>query len=559
MHRLIPRAVLALGLAVAVTACDDDPVGPGDLPAPTTVVVTQLSLTSVRVSWSRVQDAESYLVERASADNPGVFAELATPTDTFVVDDAVMPGVAYSYRVSSAAGGETGSASSVQTITTGVAVATINATITADRTLRQDTVYTLSGYVQVTNGATVTIEPGTRIIGDPNTLGSSLWILRGAKILALGTADAPIVFTSGKAEGSRAPGDWGGIIIIGNGRINRTGVAEIFTEGPAEAAVNYAGGTDNADSSGVLRYVRIEFAGYDVTGTGQELNSLSMYAAGSGTKLEYVQSMSGLDDSFEWWGGAVQGRYLVSFESGDDHFDWSEGFAGKLQYLIAFQSQRLVPAPGSGIPSSDPRGFEADGCDPDVPACSLTATSASEPYSNPTIANFTLVGTQETAFPSDGRGMVLRRGTGGMLHNGIVARYKGVGCQMRDAWTDSLRLRDSLNVQNVIFADNAGGNYAAEGTTGVNDFCKASSWNGHNHIVSGAAAADIFKSLNTASLDFQPVSAAIVAPGGGKVALPAARSSGFFGGTMTDTDYIGAVDPNATSLWFDGWTTYRID
>lgn len=563
MHRLIPRAVLALGLSVAIGACgDDDPAGPDGPPAaPGTVVVTQLSLTSVRISWSRVTGAESYVVERASAASPGVFNEIATPSDTFHIDDGLAEGVAYSYRVSSEAGGEVGSASAVQTITTGVAAATINANITADRTLRQDTVYTLSGYVKVTNGATLTIEPGTRIVGDPNTLGSSLWILRGAKIVALGTADDPIVFTSGKPEGSRAPGDWGGVIIVGNGIINRAGVAEIFTEGPAEAAENYAGGTDNADSSGVLRYVRIEFAGFDVSQAGgQELNSLSMYAVGSRTTLEYVQTMSGLDDAFEFWGGAVQGRYLISYESGDDHFDWTEGYAGKLQYLIAFQSQRLVPAAGAGSPSSDPRGFEADGCEPDTPGCSLTATTASTPYSNPTLANFTIVGTGVlTGFPTDGNGIVLRRGTGGMLHNGLVARMRGIGCQMRDPWTDSLRLRDSLNIQNVIFADNAGGNYASEAASGNNDFCKASSWNGHNHIVSTDAAADIFKSLNTASLDFQPLSAAVVAPGAGRVALPAARASGFFGGTMTDTDYIGAVDPNATTLWFDGWTTYRID
>ena len=199
-------------------------------------------------------------------------------------------------------------------------------------------------------------------------------MLRGARIVANGTAQNPIVFTSQRAAPNRRPGDWGGIVIVGRGIINRTG-ATILTEGPAGVSENYAGGTDNNDNSGTLRYVRIEFAGYDVSsGQGQELNSLSMYAVGRGTTLEYVQSMAGLDDSFEWWGGAVDGRYLVSYESGDDHFDWTEGYRGRNQFLVAYQSTRLTPRTGTGVLGSDPRGFEGDGCDPAVAGCALSAT-----------------------------------------------------------------------------------------------------------------------------------------------------------------------------------------
>lgn len=206
----------------------------------------------------------------------------------------------------------------------GTSSSNLEGNITANRTLTKDTVYLLKGYVKVQNGATLTIQAGTRIVGDSTTPGSSLWILRGGKIQATGTATEPIVFTSQRAVGNRKPGDWGGIIMVGNGIINRTGT--INTEGPAGVAENYGGGNNNADNSGTLRYVRIEFAGFDVSGgAGSELNGLSMYAIGSGTVIEYVQVLSGLDDSFEWWGGAVDGRYLVSYESGDDHFDWTEG------------------------------------------------------------------------------------------------------------------------------------------------------------------------------------------------------------------------------------------
>jgi hypothetical protein len=216
--------------------------------------------------------------------------------------------------------------------------AVLSGTITTDRTLYRDTVYTLQGYVKVANGATLTIQSGTKIVGDYETPGSSLWILRGAKIMAEGTAAQPIVFTSERPVGQRMPGDWGGIVIVGNGILNRN-TTPIYTEGPVDARQDYSQGNNNADNSGVLKYVRIEFAGYDLSnGNGQELNALSMYAVGSGTRIEYIQTMAGLDDSFEWFGGAVDGRYLVSFESGDDHFDWTEGYVGRNQYLIAFQS-----------------------------------------------------------------------------------------------------------------------------------------------------------------------------------------------------------------------------
>jgi len=313
-------------------------------------------------------------------------------------------------------------------------------------------------------------------------------------------------------------------------------------------AEDYSGGTDNASNSGTLRYVRIEFAGYDVSnGAGQELNSLSMYAVGSGTTIEYVQSMSGLDDSFEWWGGAVKGKYLISYEAGDDHFDWTEGYAGKLQYLIAFQSQQLQPAAGTGTVSSDPRGFEADGCDPAVAGCTVSSTGASTPYSNPTVANFTLVGTGNLGgFPTDGNGMVLRRGTAGYLYNGIVTRFKGIGCQMRDAWTDSLRLRDSLDLSNMIFAENAL-NY----DTASNRFCQADKWTESNHRTA-AVAADLFVSLNPASLDFSPKANSLADTMTVFIALPAARRGGY----LDNTTFVGASDG---TKWWQGWSTYAID
>jgi hypothetical protein len=550
-------AVATAGLVIGL-ACGDETTGPTPPATPTGLAIQQLTLSSARVTWNAVTDADTYVLERAASTNPGTFVQLAdTITGAQYDDGALAQSVTYSYRVAAHSTGGTSAFSTPVNFSTTVVPGLLTGNIAASRTLYKDTVYTLSGYVKVQNGATLTIQAGTKIIGDTTLVGSSLWILRGAKIVAAGTLAEPIVFTSARAAGHRKPGDWGGLIIIGNGIINRTG-SPIYTEGGAAGqAEDYSGGNDNADSSGVLRYVRVEFAGYDVSGgAGQELNTISSYAVGSRTHFEYVQSMSGLDDSFEFWGGAVSGKYLVSYEAGDDHYDWTEGWQGKLQYVIAFQSQQLQPAPGTGVVSTDPRGFEADGCDPAVSGCVLSVTSASTPYSNPTIANFTLVGTGNlTGYPNDGNGMVLRRGTGGYLFNGIITRYKGTACQMRDNFTDTLRVRDTLRISNVILADNAANydNVGADTVGSAARFCQQAKWASDNHRTSAAAAATLFISLNPASLDFSPATNSLADTMTVTIPLPAARRGTY----LDNTTFVGAAD--GTTLWWQGWTTYIIN
>src|SRR5690606_21491690 len=241
----------------------------------------------------------------------------------------------------------------------------------------------------------------------------SLFVLRGARIVANGTADNPIVFTSERPVGQRRPGDWGGLIVVGNGIINRSGT--VIVEGTAtddviNPAVPYSGGTDNTDNSGTLRYVRVEYAGY-APAQDAELNSFTFAAVGSGTTMEYLQAHNGLDDAFEWFGGAVDGRYLVSYETGDDHFDMSEGYSGRLQYLIAYQSKLLDPRPNAGCAASDPRRF--------VIACFRSNIGPgrdngyiSTPSTTPVVANFTMIGSPAGLIGSSGvYGMVLRPGT----------------------------------------------------------------------------------------------------------------------------------------------------
>ena len=431
--------------------------------------------------------------------------------------------------------------------------AVIASNITSSRTLYRDTLYTLRGFIQVTNGATLTIQPGTVIQGDFATVGSSLFITRGARIQANGTAIAPIVFTSSRPVGQRQAGDWGGLILIGNGIINRA--APVVLEGTGTGLDNptqeYSGGTNNADNSGTLRYVRVEFAGY-ATAADQELNSITLAAVGSGTTMEYVQSLYGLDDSFEFFGGAVNGKYLVSYEAGDDHYDMSEGYVGRLQYLIAYQSAKVVVRPGAGNASNDPQGIENDGCN--GTGCATGQNSV--PYTTPVVANFTLVGTGTgTDFDptSGGYGAVLRRGTGGYYVNGVLARYPKGAIGLRDATTQT-RITDGVfDMRNVLVVESPSIFTTASSGLVLSDSVA-------RNITRDAAAttASLFTTFAqpataAASFDWTPATGSALASGG--LTTFAGNLATAAGTYVAGTAYRGAAAPGGTK-WWAGWTAY---
>lgn len=456
-------------------------------------------------------------------------------------------------------------------------VAELTTDITTSRTLYAETTYTIKGFVHVANGATLTIQPGTLIKGDYNTLGSSLFVLRGAKIIAQGTAAKPIVFTSSQPDGSRAPGDWGGLVIVGNGIVNRVTTGGIEVEGTGTVTgtapgtnyrVTYDGGTTNTDNSGELTYVRVEYAGY-APSLNNELNSFTFAAVGSGTKLSYLEALAGLDDSFEFFGGAVDADHLVSYEAGDDHFDMSEGYIGRLQYLVALQTTQLTPRAGAGSASSDPQGIENDGCSGTGCASGFNTT----PYTVPLVANFTLVGTGATASSgsSGGVGMMLRRGTGGYYVNGILARWPRAGISVRDAETyaraggtatPDLATTD-LAVRNVVLIETPTMFQAASGTTVQNNFDATA-----NALASSAAAttaaftafpATVTDATAETAFDWMPPTGSAAATGGmssftGKLATKAAGASAT-GHTFTATAFAGAAAPGGTKWWL-GWTKY---
>ena len=238
---------------------------------------------------------------------------------------------------------------------------------TGKQTLKRGT-YTLKGWVYVADGAELTIEPGTVIKGDKQSK-ASLIVERGGKLMARGNATAPIVFTSAQQAGERRPGDWGGLILCGRALNNQ---AEMQIEGGPRTK---HGGQDNADNSGVLSYVRIEFAGYPFN-PDQEINGLTLGSVGSGTQIDHVQVSYSNDDSFEWFGGSVNCKYLVAYHGWDDDFDTDNGFSGNVQYGLAVRNARIAD-------KSQSNGFESD---------NNASGSDATPFTTATFSNITFVG-----------------------------------------------------------------------------------------------------------------------------------------------------------------------
>ena len=225
---------------------------------------------------------------------------------------------------------------------------TVKDSLTSDQHWTSDNFYLLQGFVYVLDGVTLTIDSGTVIKGDHTFTGSALIIRKGAKINANGTKSRPIIFTSDQPAGSRVRGDWGGVIICGKAPINSTGGSANIEGGP------YApyGGTDASDNSGVLSYVRIEWAGYPFQ-PNKEINGLTFGGVGNGTTIDHVQVSYSNDDSFEWFGGTVNAKYLIAFRGWDDEFDTDFGWSGMNQFLVGLRDSSVADISGSN-------GFESD-------------------------------------------------------------------------------------------------------------------------------------------------------------------------------------------------------
>ena len=333
-----------------------------------------------------------------------------------------------------------------------------SSSITGNTVLNRSTTYYLKGFNYVQNGAVLVIEAGTKIYGDFNTKGT-LIIQRGGKIFANGNANDPIVFTSQKPAGLRAAGDWGGIIILGRSGINTASgsdSAEIEGFGPGLGPIYGGQPRIDNDSSGVFRYVRIEFPGINLTGiSGNEINGLTMGGVGSRTVIEYVQVSYSGDDSYEWFGGTVNCKHLIAFKGLDDDWDTDNGYRGKVQFGLSVRDSGLVDI-------STSNGFESDN---NV----NTPTNYNSPRTKPIFSNMTVIGPYgQIGWALNslwGRGGHLRRNTLMSAYNSIIMAWR-VGLRVDGSGVGNAATGDTIQIRNTILA----GNIRLADSTGTGSF-----------------------------------------------------------------------------------------
>jgi hypothetical protein len=349
----------------------------------------------------------------------------------------------------------------------------VTADITSNVTWTKDKVYELTRLITVRNNATLTIQAGTVIRS--NALASALVITRGAKLIANGTAAEPIVFTSKNTAGSRSRGNWGGIVILGKARYNvNNGVN--YIEGISQNINTEFGGgltPDDNDNSGSLKYVRIEFAGF-VFSPNNELNGLTLGAVGKGTTIEHVQVSYSNDDSFEWFGGSVNCKYLVAFNGLDDDFDVDNGFKGIVQFGLSIKDP-------SGADISTSEAFEVDN---NAAATATTVTWGDT--TSPIFSNITCVGPLERAALTNAttlnsfhdKSLRLRRASAPQIFNSIFVGH-AKGLVINDQLTAGNAIAGTLKFKNNLIASAL----PLQATSGIN-----ATTSGSNPVTTGDIA-----------------------------------------------------------------------
>ncbi len=423
--------------------------------------------------------------------------------------------------------------------------------ITTNETWTNNNVYILNGWVYVKAGATVTIQAGTVIKGDFATQGA-LIVERDAKLIANGTADQPIVFTSQKSVGQRSYGDWGGIIICGRASVNAPANASLGTtqgEAVIEGGVGsfYGGGVtpNDNDSSGVLRYVRIEYPGIAFQ-PNSEINGLTCGGVGRKTIIEHVQVSYSGDDSFEFFGGTVNCKWIVAYRGWDDEFDTDFGYRGQIQFGLSVRDPNIADQSGSN-------GFESDN--------DATGTG-NTPITQPIFSNMTIVG--PLAFNSTINSLYrsalhLRRNTKTSTYNSVFMGYpKGLFIESTSTQTNATN--GELQWRNNVLAGISTDTLAATSAVNPNN-TNGTFFIGDANLNNGWFGTAGFNNMNYASISslmFNNVS--LTAPNftlqagsplltGGSFTNPNLANSFF-----TPTTYRGAFD--GTNNWAACWTEF---
>lgn len=419
-------------------------------------------------------------------------------------------------------------------VTASAFAATITVTegvIESNETWTNDNIYVLEGFVAINDGVVLTIEEGTIIKGDKATKGT-LIVMRGGKLVAEGSDCNPVVFTSNEPAGSRAIGDWGGVIVLGRAPINVPGGVTTIeggvpntlvgkTTGNTIVDVNQYGGSNVTDNSGILNYVRIEYCGIAFS-LDNEINGLTMGGVGSGTLIDYVQVSFCGDDSFEWFGGTVNCKHLIAWRGTDDDWDSDFGFSGDVQYGLGVRDANIADAAGSS------NGFESNN-DGDG--------SSNTPLTTARFVNMTEVGPiqnpGDVISPFFRRGIHKRGNSNATIANSIVMGYND-GIEL-----DACNGTDT-KVSNNIFAGN-GVTYDCD----VCPPCVLPAGGDGNIDLALTSLVGLTDAYNTTAPDFRPTA--------GSLPLVATDLDGL-GGTIDEVEYLGAFD--GMNDWTEGWAEF---
>jgi hypothetical protein len=395
--------------------------------------------------------------------------------------------------------------------------------VTGTETWTNNNYWVLRGAVFIRQGATLNIQQGTTIIGESGSVGT-LIVERGGRLNALGTREQPIVFTSDQPVGSRARGDWGGLIINGRAPVNRPGGLYV-----GEGDTGISGGNDPNDNSGSLRYVRIEFAGVEFS-PDNELNGIAFQAVGRGGSYEFLQVHMNRDDAFEWFGGTADIKRAVATNAADDSFDWTFGWQGRAQFVIIHQRG-----------DDADRGIEADNSE---------FNNNDLPRSNPQLYNFTFCGDSDTVEGGESSiAATIRRGTAFTLRNFLITGFKTSGPQIVDAATLNEINSGVSQMSNGVIWNIRNSSTGVAGIPIHSSMAPFVSSGRFPNIVANQDAG-LSGCSNHENPNFQPTSVATLA--GGQLAPAIPPNDGFFEAVT----YLGAVPPAPADDWTRGWTAY---
>ncbi len=428
----------------------------------------------------------------------------------------------------------------------GATTQTVSSDITTNTTWSG--IIKLENKIYVKGGVTLTIAPGTIIRGDKTTQGT-LIVTKGSKIIADGTVNNPIIFTSNEAAGARSEGDWGGLVILGNAVNNQPG-GKANIEGITPSTDTEFGGTDDADNSGVIRYVRIEFAGIALQ-PNKEVNGITFGSVGNKTLVDNVQVSFSGDDSFEWFGGTVDCKHLIAYRGLDDDFDTDFGYRGRVQFGLIIRDASMSDAAG------DSNGFESDN--------DATGSNA-KPLTAPVFSNITLIGAKgdgTTVLPQGEKfekAFRLRRNTATSVFNSIITGWEK-GLSIEGTSTE-----DNVTGDSLVFANNILTNFNTSTKVVTATPAFYATWFGAKSNDTTSVLADV-KLINAFKFD-GTIDARLAV---GSVAATGAdfKNKKFTGGFVTEpvgantfwteTKYQGAfnvTDNTAKTNWTEGWANF---